>query len=79
MLPLSETGGVFQTVLIVLVIIAFFGLLLIQRALKDTSRSPLREAIYMHLYNGLYIDAFITRVLQRVWPGPLSTSKYYGG
>ena len=78
-LPLRETGGVFQTVLIVLVIIAFFGLLLIQRALKDTSRSPLREAIYMHLYNGLYIDVFITRVLQRVWPGPLSTSKYYGG
>ena len=77
-LPLQQTGGAFQTVLIALVIVTFFGLILTQQILKNT-RSPQRSAIYMHLYNGLYIDVFITRLLQRVWPAPLSTAKYYGG
>lgn len=77
-LPLRESGGALQTVLIALVIVTFFGMLMMQQALKNI-RSARREAIYMHLYNGLYIDVFITRVLQRLWPAPLSTAKDYGG
>jgi NAD(P)H-quinone oxidoreductase subunit 5 len=33
-------------------------------------RTPLTEAWYVHLYNGLYIDVYMTRWLQRLWPGP---------
>ncbi len=67
--PLRDTGGLLQYTLIVLTIILFPGLLILQQAFKKPG-SPLRDRIYVHLYNGLYIDVFITRVLQRVWPAP---------
>lgn len=77
-LPVRETGGALQTTLALLIIAVFTGLLLLQQAFKS-GRSPLREAIYTHLYNGLYIDVYITRILQRFWPAPLTTTKVYGG
>ena len=74
-LPVRETHGAFQMLLVLLIIAIFAGLLLIQQAFK-TGRSPLRQSFYVHLYNGLYIDVYITRVLQRVWPAPANP---YGG
>jgi len=74
-LPVRETGGTIQITLVLLVIAVFAGLILIQQALKS-GHSPLKKSIYVHLYNGLYIDVFITRVLQRIWPAP---TKLYGG
>lgn len=68
--PLRETGGVFQSVLALVIIGGFLSLLVLQQVLK-TIRSPATEALYMHLYNGLYIDVLITRLLQRVWPSPM--------
>jgi NAD(P)H-quinone oxidoreductase subunit 5 len=46
---------------------------MLQQAFKS-GRSPLLQTIYVHLYNGLYIDVYITRVLERVWPAPLATA-----
>jgi NAD(P)H-quinone oxidoreductase subunit 5 len=72
--PVTDTGGVFETVIAVLIIAVFIGLLLLQHALKK-GRMPLHDEIYTHLYNGLYIDVFITRILQRVWPAPAHAAK----
>jgi NAD(P)H-quinone oxidoreductase subunit 5 len=77
-LPARETNGVFQLTLVAAIIAVFIGLLLLQQALKSGS-SQLRERIYTHLYNGLYIDVYITRMLQRVWPSPIANANSNGG
>ena len=77
-LPVRETNSAFQLSLIIATIAVFVGLLLLQLTLKS-SRSPLRETIYVHLYNGLYIDVYITRMLQRIWPAPLTKANANGG
>ncbi|MCG6975670.1 MAG: NADH-quinone oxidoreductase subunit L [Acidiferrobacterales bacterium] len=76
-LPASP-NDTFQLTLVVVIIAVFIGLLLLQQVLK-TSRSRLGETIYVHLYNGLYIDVYITRMLQRVWPAPLAKANSNGG
>lgn len=39
-----------------------------------SSLEPARQTVHdMHLHNGLYIDVYITLLLQRVWPAPPST------
>jgi NAD(P)H-quinone oxidoreductase subunit 5 len=76
-LPLRDAAGGFQSVLVPLTIAAFVGLLLMQQFIK-AARSDLRDRLYMHLYNGLYIDVFITRLLQRVWPAPLQPNQAQG-
>lgn len=73
--PVDDTQGTLQTVLMFAIIAVFTSLLLLQLAFKS-GQPRLRNSIYVHLYNGLYIDVFITRVLQRVWPAP---TKLYGG
>jgi NAD(P)H-quinone oxidoreductase subunit 5 len=74
-LPVRETNEAFEMVLVLLIIAVFTGLLLIQQAFKS-GYSPLRQSVYVHLYNGLYIDVYLTRVLQRIWPAP---AKLNGG
>ncbi len=68
--PLRETGGAFQSVLAAVIVGSFACLLVLQQVLKST-RSPMTETLYLHLYNGLYIDVLITRLLQRLWPSPM--------
>jgi NAD(P)H-quinone oxidoreductase subunit 5 len=77
-LAVREVNDTFQLILMVKIIAVFAALILIQQALKS-GRSPRRDALYMHLYNGFYIDVFFTRMLQRVWPTPDATGKVYGG
>lgn len=77
-LPASETAGTFQFMLSMVTIAIFVGLLWLQQTLKY-SPSKLRETIYVHLYNGLYIDVYITRMLQRIWPAPLANTNSHGG
>lgn len=70
-IPVDDNVGTFQITLIVLVVLIFIGLQLMQQTLKSI-RSPILAASYIHLQNGLYIDVYITRILQRVWPARLS-------
>lgn len=77
-LPARNSGSDFNTLLVFAIIVVFLGLLILQQVLKS-SRSPMRERLYVHLYNGFYIDVFITRVLQRVWPSPGAAGHLYGG
>ncbi len=76
--PLQVTNSTLQTSLIVLIIALFVGLLTLQQRLKSAPAAQ-RETLYMHLYNGLYIDVYITRILQRIWPAPLSNANTHGG
>jgi NAD(P)H-quinone oxidoreductase subunit 5 len=68
--PLREASGPFQSVLAAVIFCAFLGLLLLQAVLKYAP-AALGAGLYMHLYNGLYIDVYITRLLQRLWPAPI--------
>jgi len=45
----------------------FLGLITLQH-LFTRLHNPLRQAIQAHLYNGLYVDVLVTRLMVRVWP-----------
>jgi len=72
-LPVRDASDVLHSTLAVIVVCVFLALLVAQQRLKQI-RSPGGEAVYVHLYNGLYIDVYITRILQRIWPAPPTTS-----
>lgn len=69
-LPLQDGALAYQTLFVPLTIAAFVGLMAVQQFIK-LARSDLRDRLYLHLYNGLYIDVYLTRLLQRVWPAPV--------
>ncbi len=68
-LPIRDEADPFQKTLALVIGGIFLALLMLQEFLKY-GRVPLVEGLYIHLYNGLYIDVYITRLLQRVWPSP---------
>lgn len=68
--PVQGTAGAFQAVLGAVIVAVFLTLFVLQRLLR-ASPATLGDAFYLHLYNGLYIDVFITRLLQRAWPTPM--------
>ncbi len=70
-LPEIDPVGSFQYSLVILVVLVFIGLQLLQQ-MFTTLKSPFMNASYVHLQNGLYIDVYITRILQRIWPAKLS-------
>ncbi len=76
--PVRETGKVFEWIMAGLVIAVFLMLFLLQYAFKH-SRSAFLDALYVHLYNGFYIDVFLTRLLQRIWPAPANAQIFQGG
>jgi NAD(P)H-quinone oxidoreductase subunit 5 len=71
--PVRNQTGPLELSLVALTVAVFLGLLQLQQRLKS-GHSRLSDAIYVHLYNGLYIDVYITRMLQRVWPVKLTHS-----
>lgn len=72
-LPIRNGDSTLEHILVLLTIGVFVGLLQLQQLLK-AGHSRLSDAVYVHLYNGLYIDVYITRMLQRVWPVKLTHS-----
>ena len=68
-LPMQNMAGPFQSALSLVIVGIFLALLMLQEILKYAP-ATLGEGLYMHLYNGLYIDVYITRLLQWVWPSP---------
>ena len=57
-----------QFVLIGMTMLVFFAILLIQQNLPNLSRYPVARKVYVHLYNGLYVDIPFTRLVQRLFP-----------
>lgn len=69
----QNLAGPFQSSLALVIVGVFLGLLMLQKVLKYAP-TVLGEGFYLHLYNGLYIDVYITWLLQRVWPAPIHST-----
>ncbi|MBK1733467.1 NADH-quinone oxidoreductase subunit L [Thiococcus pfennigii] len=65
--PVVPSGGTFDLVLSLAVVAVFVALILVQH-LFTRIPGPLRQAIHVHLYNGLYVDVAVTRLIVRLWP-----------
>ncbi len=70
-LPAQETAGSLQYGLAATIVGVFLALTVLQQLLKYAP-AKVGEGFYLHLYNGLYIDVYFTRLLQRVWPSPVT-------
>jgi len=69
--PVPANEGAFGLWLSLAIVAVFVGLILVQHLFTRIS-SPLRQAIQVHLYNGLYVDVLVTRLIVRLWPVPKS-------
>ncbi|MEA1049622.1 NADH-quinone oxidoreductase subunit L [Lamprobacter modestohalophilus] len=65
--PVEAGFNAFDLGLSLAVIAVFVGLITLQH-LFTRLQGPLRQAIQMHLYNGLYVDILVTRLITRLWP-----------
>ena len=61
-------NGPGQFALIGLVMLVFVSILLIQQSLPKMLGNPFARRIYVHLYNGLYVDIPFSRLVRRFWP-----------
>ena len=68
-----KTDGVTQSVL-GLIVVVFLGLLFVQQALPRMQKTPFWRAAYVHLYNDLYMDVFLTRLVRILGPAGASAS-----
>lgn len=64
--PLAR--GTVHDLLIVAIIVTFMGLWILQQRLPQFLRHPLGQALYVHLYNDLYIDMFFDHWMRIVKP-----------
>ena len=64
-----ESAGFVHDGLFGLIVGVFVGLLFGQQMLPRIRQHPLGQAIYVHLYNDLYLDMVFTRFIRRFWPG----------
>ena len=67
--PVESGFNAFDLGLSLAVIAVFIGLLTLQH-LFTRLQGPLRQAIQTHLYNGLYVDILVSRLITRLWPIP---------
>ena len=66
--PIPETASAGQYLLLALVVLVFLGLSLFQTVLIHAGNQPWLRRLYVHLYNGLYTDQPVERLVYRVWP-----------
>lgn len=66
--PIPDTASAFQHLLIALVAGVFLGLSFLQTVLIPRSDAVWLQRLYVHLYNGLYIDLPVERLVYRIWP-----------
>jgi NAD(P)H-quinone oxidoreductase subunit 5 len=64
----TATAGAFGVALGALVIATFMAVLWLQAELPWRAQHPHWHAAYVHLHNGLYVNAWTNRVIQRLWP-----------
>lgn len=67
--PVAGPHSALMLALTATTVVVFLLLLVFQQLFRFTA-TPLAEALYVHLYNGLYIDTVVTRALDRLWPTP---------
>jgi len=66
--PIPETASTGQYLLLGLIAVVFLGLSFFQTVLIHTVDAPWMKRLYVHLYNGLYTDQPVERLVYRVWP-----------
>jgi NAD(P)H-quinone oxidoreductase subunit 5 len=66
--PIPEDVPAGQYLLLGLVAVVFLGLSYFQSVLTSRPATPWLQRIYVHLYNGLYTDLPVERLVYRVWP-----------
>ncbi len=68
-LPLGRiTNDPVQFFLIGMILLVFFAILLIQQNLPKLVSHPIARRVYVHLYNGLYVDIPFSQLVQRLFP-----------
>ena len=50
------------------IVVVFLGLLFVQQALPRMSKTRFWQAVYVHVYNDLYMDVFLTRMVRILRP-----------
>jgi NAD(P)H-quinone oxidoreductase subunit 5 len=66
--PIPEAVPAGQYLLLGLVAVVFLGLSYFQSVLTSQPATPWLQRLYVHLYNGLYTDLPVERLVYRVWP-----------
>ena len=66
--PIPEAASAGQYLLLALVATVFLGLSFFQSVLIHGDGRPWLRRLYVHLYNGLYTDQPVERLVYRVWP-----------
>jgi NAD(P)H-quinone oxidoreductase subunit 5 len=66
--PTVAAHGAADLLLPALVVMAFAAAFLLQALLPHRAHRPAWRAAYVHLANGLYVNTFANRAVQRVWP-----------
>ena len=66
--PIPHEVPVGQYFLLGLVAVVFLGLSYFQSVLTSQPATPWLQRLYVHLYNGLYTDLPVERLVYRVWP-----------
>lgn len=61
--PARLPSSVGEYALLVLIVAVFLGLLAVQQVLPRVMSKPRWRAAYVHMYNGLYVDLALTRVM----------------
>lgn len=67
--------GIAEDILLAVIIAVFLGLLALQQLIPTIMKRPRWRAVYVHLYNGLYVDMVFTRLLLRRSSARLSAEK----
>jgi NAD(P)H-quinone oxidoreductase subunit 5 len=66
--PIPQEASAGQYLLLGVVAIAFIGLSYFQAVLISRPPAPWLRRLYVHLYNGLYTDLPVERLVYRLWP-----------
>jgi NAD(P)H-quinone oxidoreductase subunit 5 len=66
--PIPHEASVGHYLLLGVVAIVFIGLSYFQAVLISGPPAPWLRRLYVHLYNGLYTDLPVERLVYRVWP-----------
>ena len=66
--PKASVRGPFDLALVTLVVVMFGAVTVLQNTMPYRMHDARWRAMYVHLFNGLYVNAATNRLVQRIWP-----------
>jgi NAD(P)H-quinone oxidoreductase subunit 5 len=76
--PNQPARGPAEVAIVALAIVSFGAVTVLQGLIPHKAGSPGWRALYVHLLNGLYVNALADRLLARAWPAPAETNASQG-